>query len=450
MRGDALRPVTLQLHDVLAKSLVPIVQEIGLRGLPFDVARRDQLVLGLSGRLGELDARLRQSGITEQASPKKLGWRLLSLGVPLTTRTKGGGQHKVDLEVLGRLNWEYNTRRERAGKQAYYPFLGPLIEHAKLTKAREGLEGFVPCFDGKLRTRLNACSTRTARYSSSSFGTPRRIGYCPVDHAWGTHGANLQNVPRKDETYGVNVKECFVAQEGWALGELDYRALELFVEAYRTTSQLAIGELEGGADIHTANAQRMFGLGDGVPVSKSRRTLAKNFRYALRGGGGDRSIQIALAKGGEFVELHEISPWRKAIFDTYPEIEGWIAEIRDTLQQQKRDGRVVIRNAFQRPRVLLGGEPLKEALATEISGTAADVMNFALLRVAIEHPRTYECIVAQIHDSFVVYAPSNELREHMEIVRDAMTRPVWVWEEMRTLQVDMKIGSSWGNLTEAP
>lgn len=392
------------------------------------------------------------SGIVEQNSPKKLGWRLTQLGVPLTTRSKGGGQLKVDLEVLGRHNWKWNTLRERAGKVPFYPFLGPLIEHAKLTKAKENLEGFTPCFDEKVRTRLNSCSTKTARYSSSAFkGKGKAPGWCPVDHVWGRHGANLQNVPRKDEKFDVNVKECFVAEPGWKLGELDYKALELFIEAYRVQSPLAIAELEGGANIHSRNAKRMFAWiteTDEEVIAKKhkpQRTLAKNFRYALRGGGGDKAIQIALAKGGEFVELHEIAPWRKAIFEVYHEIPKWIEETRSSLNGR---GRKIIRNGFGRPRVLLGTEPLKEALATEISGTAAEIMNFVLLRLAYEHPATYARIVAQIHDSFLLYAPASELDEHMRIVAREMTRPVWLWGHMRTLQVDGKVGDSWGALGE--
>lgn len=444
-----MRPVTLQLHDVLARPLVPIVQEVGLRGLPFDVAKRDRMVRDLAERLGTLDATLAQSGVTTQNSPKRLGWELLQLGVPLTTRSKGGGQLKVDLEILGRLNWRYNTLRTKYGKTALFPFLGALIEHAKLTKARENLESFTPCFDGKVRTRLNACATKTSRYASAAFkGKGKKAGWCPVDQVWGRHGANLQNVPRKDERYDVNVKECFVAEPGWKLGELDYKALELFIEAYRTRSDLAIRELEGGADIHTANARRMFDLSDpGVPVPKPRRTLAKNFRYALRGGGGDRAIQIALAKGGEFVELHEIEPWRRAVFSVYPEIPAWIDETRTALRAAGRS-RKVIRNAFGRPRVLLGTEPLKEALATEISGTAAEIMNFVLLRLAYEQPATYSRIVAQIHDSFLLYAPESELDEHMRIVAREMCRPVLMWDHFRILQVDGKIGASWGALKE--
>lgn len=450
-----MRPVSLQLHDVLARPLVPIVQEVGLRGMPFSAEIRDQFVWSLGSRLHDLDERLARSGITAQNSPRQLGWQLKELGVPLTQLTASKSQFKVDLEVLGRLDWNYNVKRERAGLAGYYPFLPLLMEHAKLTKARENLQSYTPCFDGKIRTRLNACQTRTARYSSSGFGRANAPGYCPVDRVWGAHGANLQNVPRKDEVYGVNVKDCFVAQPGWKIGELDYKALELFIEAYRINSSLAISELEGGANIHARNAKRMFAalaaLDDETIASKHKpqRVLAKNFRYALRGGGGDRAIQIALAKGGEFVELRDIDPWRKAVFAVYPEVPLWIESTLQSLKAQATRGeRRVIRNAFGRPRVLMGNEPLKEALATEISGTGADLMNFTLARLAYEHPRAFGAIVAQIHDSYLLYAPAAEIDDHMRVVQREMERHAWVWGHFRSFPVEGKIGDCWGKLSD--
>lgn len=442
-----MTPITLQLHDVLARPLVPIVQEIGLRGLPFDATRRDDMVRGIRDRLATVDAKLTAAGVREQNSPYQLQRRLVAMGVPLTTLTKGAKQFKVDLEVLGRLNWEHNTRREAKGKVPLYPFLKDLVDHAKLSKAAENLTAYTPCFDGRLRTSLQACATKTARYASAAFGRKTKPGYCPVDRVWGTHGFNSQNVPRRDEVYDINVKECFVAEPGWSFAELDHKTLELRIEAYETGAVAAAERLEGGLDIHSRNARLMFELCEDENVPKPRRTLAKNFRYALRGGGGDRAVQIALAKGGEFCELVDCARWRKAIFDDEPETPTWIDRVRTALYAD-RMGQRVVRNAFGRPRILLGPDPLKDALAFIISGTAADVMNLTLLRLATYEPAAYAAIVAQLHDAFLLYAPTSVLAECAATVRGEMERPVWAWDRFVSFPTDLKMGTCWGKLEE--
>jgi len=186
----------------------------------------------------------------------------------------------------------------------------------------------------------------------------------------------------------------------------------------------------------------------GLEINKRRRTLAKNFIYAIRGAGGNRAVQIALAKKDEYVEQSEIAGWRRAIFAEYPEIPTWSAETEQMLSVQRSAGeRRVIRNAFGRPRVLLGYEPLKEALANEISGTGAEIMNFVALRLAYYHPEVMERVCMQIHDSFIVHAPCDEFAGAMRVVQEEMERAVWNWDRMVVYPAEAKAGDRWSELS---
>ena len=103
------------VHDVLAMPLIPIVQEVGYRGLPIDTSKRDDMLFDIQLRSGSLAGELRAAGIDAYKSSKALGFQLKELGVPLTVTTEGG-QLKTDLEIIGRLNWDLNTKREREGQ----------------------------------------------------------------------------------------------------------------------------------------------------------------------------------------------------------------------------------------------------------------------------------------------------------------------------------------------
>lgn len=440
--------------------LVPIVQEIGLRGLPIDMPAREAMLTNLTERLALIDLSLLRWGIDRPNSTRALGHKLRELGVPLTQMTEKKTQFKLDAEILGEKHWRHNTRRIAAGREPRFPFLPEVLQRAKLAKAKENVTSLGVCHDGLLRTSLKACHGKTARYTSSGFGRKNKPGWCPVCREFGEHGTNLQNIsrgcslcgssPRNCECAGggIHIKSLFTAAPGWRLGEWDYGALELRIMAYRIRCNKLIERLERGDDLHTLHAQLMFPTQE---ITKRRRTLAKNFIYSLRGGGGDRSIQIMMAKAGEYVELSEIAEWRRAIFAEYPEIPAWIEDTQRHLDtQESASERRTLRNAFGRPRVFLGYDPLKEALAFEVSSTAADIMNFVALRLAYEQPDIMERVAMQVHDSFIIHAPQREFAGVMARVEEEMQRAVWGWERFMTYPTEGKAGMRWSELGAWP
>lgn len=448
-----------QIHDYLALPLIPIVQEVGLRGIPIDCERRESMLTSLAARLGAIDYRLDTDyGIRDPNRDAYLALQLRERGVPLTERTDSGKQFKVDSEVLGKKNWEWNTKRVAAGREPKFPFLGPLLLRARLAKARENIQSLGVCDDGLLRTALKACHTKTARYASSGFGRKNKPGFCPICRTWGAHGTNLQNISRGCSVCGsppskcscagggIHIKSLFTSLPGWRLGEWDYAALELRVMAYRIGSRKLIDRLEQGVDLHTLHAMLMF---PNLEITTRRRTLAKNFIYAIRGGGGDRAVLAVLMKQGEYVELSEIAGWRRAIFAEYPEIPAWIDDTDRRISRAKGLGeRVVLYNAFGRPRVFLGYNPLKEALAFEISCSAADIMNCVLVRIAYEQPDVFKYIAMQVHDSFMIHAPADEFAPTMLAVQREMQRTVWHWNQAVTYPAEAKAGDRWAYLKE--
>lgn len=445
------------IHDVISMPLIPIVGEIGMRGIPIDRALRDDMVFDLTLKQGQKAAALRRDGITEFGSRMKLGWQLKSLGVPLEVMTESGQQFKTDLEIFGRMNFKYNTEREREGKAARFPFLKDLIDHARLTKAKTNMEALCPCEDGFLRTRLQSSITATARYASSGWGRKNKPGYCPTCKSWGRHGTNLQNIPKDNTELGINVKDVFVPSPGWMLGELDYRAFELMIQAKWMHCQKLIDRLtEPGADPHTYHARLQWGpeIFDAAPkdIRKRRRGTMKNVIYGMRGGGGDRALQMALAKKDEFFSLREMGAFRETIFNEYPEMPDSLARLELQLEQQLAAGeRRVVYNALGRPRVLCGADPLKEAIATVVSGTGAEIMNCVIKRLAVYHPWAYKYVVMQIHDSMMVHAPADIFPAVMDCVREEMMYVVWQWGEFVTYGVDMKASAnSWAAMTEWP
>ena len=444
------------IHDHIGLPLLPIIQDLGLRGIPICTSTRDTLKAKINDIVGTLDLRLSQAGIDHPNSDLRLGRELIELGLPLTAMTPQGNQFKLDAEILGRKNYDYNTKYTDNGKLPRFPFLPDLMLRTKLVTAHQSLDSIGVCDDNLVRTALKSCHTATARYASSGFGRKGKPGYCPVCQKWGEHGTNLQNISRGCSICGsppskcvcqgggVHIKSVFKAWPGWHFGEWDYSALELRVMAYRIVCNKLIERLESGVDLHTLHAKIMF---PGLEITTRRRTLAKNFIYAIRGAGGNRAVQRVLAIQGEYIDLNEIEQWRLRIFAEYPEIPAWIEEVSTRLAQDSARGeRRIIRNAFGRPRVLLGYDPLKEALATEISGTSADIMSLVAIRMAYEQPDLFQYVVLQIHDSWFIHAPTAIFPTVMNAMRQAMERPVWHWNRFAIYPVEAKAGDRWSSL----
>lgn len=428
MIENDLRLGVRQVHDHLALPLLPLVQDLGQAGLPFDATVRDRMVYdlagsdGAGGRIGVLDRELAAHGLSNPSSNKVLERELLALGVPLSKRTASGNAFTVDLDVLGRIHHHYNVERKPK-----FPFLLALMERKRLEKARANLESLRPCLDGKLRTALRSTGTETGRYSSAGL---RWCNRCKQP----SHGTNLQNLGKNNKELGVNVKDCFVAPAGYVLWELDYSMLELRLMAYLANVEKLIARMEDpNGDVHTANTHALF---DGR-YSDTLRTLAKNFFYALQYGGSEGAIQIALAKKGEYLEQAYIQGLMLKIFTEYPEIALWQQGTAKFIERKRKaDEPVVAYNAYGGCRVLLSNDPLKEFLSTVVQGTAAYTMSFALLRLTEE---AREPLVIQVHDAFVGCSPEERALDDMRAVKAEMEKPIWVGNRFAVLPADGKI-----------
>jgi hypothetical protein len=73
-------------------------------------------------------------------------------------------------------------------------------------------------------------------------------------------------------------------------------------------------------------------------------------------------------------------------------------------------------------------------------------MNFVLSRMEIEHPQEARRIHMQGHDSFTVYAPTEEFATVMGVLGEEMKRPVWQWGEFVSYPSDAEAGPTLGDL----
>lgn len=421
-----LRVGTRHIHDYLGLPLLPRVNELGLKGLPFRSDIRDAMVKDINARLWTIDSELSEAGITNANSSKALNYDLLKLGVPLSKQTESGAQYVVDLDVLGRIHHYHNMQ----SGQMRFPFLPTLMQRKRMEKARANLESLRQCKDGRLRTALRSTGTETGRYSSAT------LKWCPLCKQ-PDHGTNLQNIAKNNKEIGVNIRDCFVAPPGWVLWEIDYSMLELRIMAYLANVPKLITRMESkDGDVHKANTLALF---DGRYDDKLR-TLAKNFFYTMQYGGSEQAIQMGLAKKGEYLEQAYIRGLLMKIYVEYPEIALW--QQRENAECAAAHPKIV-RNAFGGARILLGTDPSKEWLSSRVQGTAGYIMSFTLVRMDDETRRP---LIANIHDAYLGMSPVDRAHEDIRRVMDEMEQPVWLGNRFAVFPCDAKIGATWSTM----
>jgi DNA polymerase-1 len=256
---------------------------------------------------------------------------------------------------------------------------------------------------------------------------------------------NGQNIPE-------SARHIFVAGTGKVFIGPDYSNLELRVIAYESGDTVLQKMFEEGKNIHDENTIALFGaifpgLDSSHPLWKSLRKAAKIYIFGRNYGG---TLQVIYQKVmNEAPECHlTFAQFRKAdalYREQHPAYDVWCEKQKEIGVTQRR-----VVNAFGRVRILLGEDKdiEKESLNSPIQGTAADIVNTAMISFwkEKEELKLDAKIVAQVHDQLLIECPIREKQQVMKLLKKHMEQPFNLWGKKVIFPVEMKVGKDWGNL----
>lgn len=256
---------------------------------------------------------------------------------------------------------------------------------------------------------LNPHGTDTGRLASKE------------SHFW--CGLQIQNIPRDRDDAEFNVKEFFVADEGFYLGECDRKQAESYGTAYITGDEGLLAAVNGDKDFHGLNASRFFGVSyeaivdsQGKTLDKPLRDLSKRTNHGanymmmaqvlLDTMGIEKTIQARkLLKLPSNWSLLQVTTHLLACFEqTYPTVRGPFAEwIKNTVKATK-----MLVGATGWTRYCFDNPDNKRAWNSYVAHNAqslnAQELNRGWLRVfneiALPNPKDFK-LCAQIHDSIL-------------------------------------------------
>ena len=368
----------MRVYQEIELPLCPVLAEMEVAGMLVDDQALTQFGDVLKTGIAALQEEIfRQAGEEFNLnSTQQLGHILFEvMGLPPVKRTKTG--YSTSAEVLEKLRPDH-------------PIIDNILEYRQLTKLNstyvEGLSKVIGP-DGRIHTCFQNTVTATGRLSSTE--------------------PNLQNIPVRTEL-GAQIRNMFIAPEGWVLVDADYSQIELRLLAHMAGDQNLIGSFLSGEDIHARTASQVFG----VPVEEvsselRRRAKAVNFGivYGISGFSLAQDIGVSQKEAREYMERY---------LATFAGVREYMYNIK---KKGKEDGYVSTLMGRRRwlPELQSSNFNLRSfgervALNMPIQGTAADVMKLAMIRVSdrLKAEGLQAKLILQVHDELIVECPEEE------------------------------------------
>ncbi|MQC16709.1 MAG: DNA polymerase I [Chloroflexi bacterium] len=422
-----VEPLRTELDE---SALLGVFEDVDMPHVPV-LARMEQWGIALDlGVLDTLNEELTEKiAAAEQAcydavgheikigSPQELSHVLFEeIGLPKTRKTKTG--YTTDADALEPL-------------RSVHPIVEAILNWRELTKIKSTYVDTLPHqvnpATGRVHTVFSQVTAATGRLASND--------------------PNLQNIPVRSDI-GQLVRGAFVARDcgdAPVFLAIDYSQIELRVLAHISGDEELRRAFLEGKDIHRATASNVFKKPEDEVTAEDRRR-AKVFNFGVLY--GLTAFGMSTREG---IPRDEAEAFITAYFHAYPKVQEWreqtVEEARDrgyaeTLTGRRRympdlkSGNRVVRQAAERI-----------AINMPIQGTASDIIKLAMNRIdeeLLERRRqgALARILLQVHDELIFELPRAELDDVREVARRLMPS----MELAVPLDLDEKVGTSWGDM----
>ena len=400
-----------ELYNTIEFPLCRVLAEMQVAGIAVDRATLAKFGETLAERIVILQQEIHTHAGEEFNinSTQQLGKILFEkLNLPPVKKTKTG--YSTNAEVLEKLRSEH-------------VIIDCLLEYRQLAKLKstytDGLAKVIGQ-DGRIHSCFQNTVTATGRLSSTE--------------------PNLQNIPIRTEL-GAKLRNMFVAGSGNALVDADYSQIELRLLAHMAKDETMIAAFNSGADIHTATASQVFGVGLDEVTSEMRRSAkAVNFGivYGISPFSLSQDIGVSVAEAKAYIEKYFATYWgvrqymdaivieakEKGYVQTLMGRRRWVPELKSSNFNMRSFGERV-------------------ALNMPIQGTAADVIKLAMICVhnRLKKDGLKSRLILQVHDELIVEGPMSESQQVCALVKEEMEG---VCAYAVPLLAETASGLSWG------
>lgn len=414
-----------KLFHGFVMQFAPVISEMCSRGLKLDPAAHARLKEKLSleqenfMRILNDEFQTRLERTVNPRSPKQVQTALKELGLKLPTKRKKGSDEESetsDKKALVKLRKKYPKE----------PVLPALIG---LSAANKQLSSYVNfSYDNqnmKVYYQLDGCGTETGRWAGYNSG-------------WGD-GFNPQTVPK-------NVRNCFIAEPGKTLIQIDLAQAESRYVAWESPEPKLMQMLSDGEDVHKYVAGRIFKKPAEI-VSKQERQLGKKAGHAANYSVGPRTFaEACLVEMNHYIDESEAKYIIETYFDVFPGIRSRQVNIRKEVSTKR-----CLRTPIGRERYFYGrmdDSTFREAYAYCPQSTIPDITNHLMLKFWENREYLDVEFLLQVHDSLLLQAPPERVGEIAELAKDLKAwhpKIVLAGGEL-LIPVEVEVGERWGSM----
>jgi DNA polymerase-1 len=441
MDSYGVRPI----HD-FEMSQMPVSIMLQLQGIYVDRVKQAELLKAIHERGIALDEVLFKAigRKVNLGSPKQLQQLLyIDMGLPVQyKRRKNASEPRratTNEEALRKLQQHTNN-----------PLFELIIERKKLDKLRTFVD-----IDLSPESRVHTCYNITGATS-----TKEGKGLVVDDEdqhksfaRWSSSASiilpfgsgNLQNIPSA-------ARKMYIAPPGFKYVQADYKQAEAVVVAYligdnklKRLFQESFGKSSeeceaNGWDIHKITADMIFRCGV-ENVTKDQRKVGKLTRHATNYSAGPGVLAPKLGISTKAA---------KTLLDAFhlacPMLSIWHSRIQRELQATR-----TLTNLLGRKHRFLdrwGDSLFRSAYAYIPQSTVGDLLNKALVRLYDNFGEEID-IQLQLHDAIYCLVPEEKVQYCMAAMKESMLIPLEFNGEEFMIDVDFKVGDSWGDLYDA-
>lgn len=229
------------------------------------------------------------------------------------------------------------------------------------------------------------------------------------------HSPNLQQIPKapKNADEELDIRACFVAQQGCKLAVADLSNIELRILADQSGDTTMLDMFARGLDLHSTTARRMFNLSDdidpdehlinGKPARFIAKTINFGLAYGLQAPGLARRVDVSEEQAQEFINTY---------FKMFPGVKRYLDRLATQALNRGYSMTVMGRRRYyagtreQRFSNHFRGEIERAAKNHPIQGTNADILKISLAMLFKELPENCR-LVLTVHDEIVIEFPES-------------------------------------------
>ena len=416
---------------------IPVSLMMQLQGLPVDIEIRDAMIKEHTEIYKDAEQKLnsqikRTINYNSPAQLQQLLYVDMGLPVQYKRRKKASDPRKV---TAGKEALEKLARENKDN-----PLFNLLLRYKKSRKLVSSFLDIELSPAGRVHTSYNLTGSSVDDVGRKSFGRWSSSESIILPYGSG----NLQNIPEE-------ARKMYRAKPGWVILCADYVQAEAVVVAYLARDYRLIQLFnnrrnasyadKGKYDVHKFTASSMFQTPI-EEVSKEMRGIGKTLRHATNYSAGPGVVMVKLG-----CSMSQAKVLLATYLRTNPHLLLW----QKTIQQELRENRTLETPMGRKHKFLerWGDSLFRSAYSFKPQSTVGDLMNVSLIDIEKNHGHELE-LWLQLHDGAYFHLPKENVPWAVKVCQKHMSRPITINNEEMVIEVDFKVGPSWGELEDLP